>query len=148
MLYVLLIHLSAEKVLKIRAPVKPLKVSSVGLGLATALLDELFGLAENLDGAPELIADKIAPDYEAVKLRIFAAADKLNDPAAELPSAEIRADINALLVCLATTLMTLAKGSGYLSSHPAQRLVREAMFFLVWSAPDAVRLGTLERIWR
>lgn len=137
-----------DKVLALRAPVKPLKVSSVGLGLATTLLDELRGLAQNLGGAPELIADKIAPDYEAVKGRLYAAADKLNDPQAELPSGEIRADVNALLVRLATTLMTLAKGSGYLSSHPAQRLAREAMFFLVWSAPDAVRLGTLERIWR
>jgi len=144
----LLMRGPADKVLALRAPVKPLKVSSVGLGLATALLDELWVFAENLDGAPELIADKVAPDYEAVKRRLYAAADKLHDPEAELPSGEIRADVNALVIRLAATLMTLAKGSGYLSSHPAQRLAREAMFFLVWSAPDAVRIGSLERIWR
>jgi len=138
----------ADKVLALRAPVKPLKVSSVGLGLATALFDELWSFAENLGGAAELIADRIAPAYEAAKRRLYAAADQLDDPEAEVPSGEIRADVNALLVRLATTLMTLAKGSGYLSSHPAQRLAREAMFFLVWSAPDAVRLGTLERVWR
>jgi len=65
----------ADSVLALRAPVKPLKVSSVGVGLATALLDELWGFAENLGGAPELIADKIAPDYEAVRRRLYAAAE-------------------------------------------------------------------------
>jgi len=137
----------AEKVLALRAPVKPLKVSSVGLGLATALLDDVRKLAPNLTGADALLEETITAEYDSVRDRIYAAADRLNDPAAEIPSGEIRADVNALIVRLAATLMTLAKGTGYLSNHPAQRLVREAMFFLVWSAPDPVRLGTLARLW-
>lgn len=137
----------AEKVLAIRAPVKPLKVSGVGLGLATTLYDESKSLASNLGDAEQLMTEAVTPTYEAVRERLFAAADQLNDPAAEIPSGEIRSDVNALLVRLAATVMTLAKGSGFLSSHPVQRLVREAMFFMVWSAPDPVRLGTLRRVW-
>jgi len=137
----------SEKVLAIRAPVKPLKVSGVGLGLATTLYEESKSLAGNLGDTERIMTEAVTPTYESVRDRLFAAADQLNDPAAEIPSGEIRSDVNALLARLAATLMTLAKGSGFLSSHPAQRLVREAMFFMVWSAPDPVRLGTLERIW-
>jgi len=137
----------AEQVLDIRAPVKPLKVSGVGLGLATTLYEESKSLAGNLGDAERIMTEAVTPAYEAVRDRLFAAADQLNDPAAEIPSGEIRSEVNALLVRLAATLMTLAKGSGFLSSHPAQRLVREAMFFMVWSASDPVRLGTLRRIW-
>jgi len=137
----------AEKVLAIRAPVKPLKVSSVGLGLATAIHDELLELVGKLDGGADVVTAEITPAYLRVRERLSAAADQLDDPEAEVPSGEIRSDVNALLVRQAATLMIFVKGGGYLSSHPAQRLVREAMFFLVWSAPDPVRLGTLKRLW-
>jgi hypothetical protein len=60
---------------------------------------------------------------------------------------DIRVAVNDCVTRLAMTCLTLSKGSGYLSSHPVQRLVREAMFFLVWSAPTHVQLGTLRRIW-
>jgi hypothetical protein len=34
--------------------------------------------------------------------------------------------------------VALHKGSALVLDHPAQRLAREAMFFLVWSCPDPV----------
>jgi hypothetical protein len=71
----------------------------------------------------------------------------LHDPASESPAVAIRADVNAIINGLAATLMTLAKGTGFLLSRPTQRLVREAAFFLVWSAAPAVQLETLCRIW-
>ena len=55
--------------------------------------------------------------------------------------------VNDLLIRLAVTLMTLEKGSGYLANRPAERLLREAVFFLVWSAPPAVQTGTLRALW-
>jgi alkylation response protein AidB-like acyl-CoA dehydrogenase len=76
-------------------------------------------------------------------------ADRVHeDEEKTVPAADIRAAVNDLVGRLAITLMTAAKGTGYLSSHPAQRLVREALFFFVWSAPADVRLGTLTRLWR
>ena len=46
---------------------------------------------------------------------------------------------------LAMTCLTFAKGSGFIRQRDAQRLSREAMFFLVWSATDEVRAKTLAR---
>lgn len=136
-----------EKALQLRAPVKPLTVSSVGMGTAAALMD---GIRENIDRLPDgrgLFDDTIVAHYEATRKRLFDAADALDDPDAEIPSMEIRVAINDLVTRLAVTLMTLGKGSAYLTSHPIQRLVREAMFFLVWSAPPGVQVGTLQRTW-
>ncbi|HRI07507.1 MAG TPA: hypothetical protein PKW35_06805 [Nannocystaceae bacterium] len=39
-----------------------------------------------------------------------------------------------------------AKGSGFLRGHPAGRWAQQALFFLVWSVPNAVIDAELERI--
>ena len=85
--------------------------------------------------------------YAEIRRRLYDAAETLDDPTAEIPSMEIRVAVNDLLGRLALSLMTLLKGSGYLTSHPVQRLVREAMFFLVWSAPPSVQMGELDLLW-
>ena len=136
-----------ERVLAIRAPVKPLSVSAVGLGAAERLLDEVHALAGTVDQVPALLKEKIVPKFESIRARLFNAADMLSDPSKEIPAMDIRVAVNDLVVRLASTLMTLSKGSGYLQSHQTQRLAREAMFFLVWSAPPHVQAGTLEHLW-
>jgi alkylation response protein AidB-like acyl-CoA dehydrogenase len=137
----------AEQVLDRRAPVKSLTVSAVGIGVARALVEGVRARASRLDGASDLIDGPIGESYERIRRSIFEAAGTLHDPEADIPGMEIRAAVNALIVRLAATLMTLAKGSGYLSSDPTQRRVREAMFFLVWSAPPSVQLGTIRNLW-
>ncbi len=136
-----------ESVLARRAPVKGLTVSSVGIGMASALLREVHELADQLPGADTLLRETIEPRYHAARRKLFDAAGSLHDPASESPAVAIRADVNAIVNRLAATLMTLAKGTGFLLTRPAQRLLREAAFFLVWSAAPAVRMETLCRIW-
>ena len=136
-----------QRVLAIRAPVKPLSVSAVGIGAAGRLLHEIRALAKTIDQVPEMIEGRIVPRFDSIRRRLFQAADALNDPSAEIPAMDIRVDVNDLVVRLAASLLTLSKGSGYLLSHPTQRLVCEAMFFLVWSAPPHVQAGTLEHLW-
>jgi alkylation response protein AidB-like acyl-CoA dehydrogenase len=51
---------------------------------------------------------------------------------------ELRAACNDLAVRMTQACVALFKGSALRMDHPAQRLAREAMFFLVWSCPDAV----------
>jgi hypothetical protein len=34
--------------------------------------------------------------------------------------------------------LAASKGAGFVAGHPAERAVREAMFFLVWSCPQPV----------
>ena len=46
-------------------------------------------------------------------------------------------------ICVAEPMELLA-----LQSSPTQRLLREAAFFLVWSAPPAVQTETIRRFWR
>ena len=37
----------------------------------------------------------------------------------------------------AQAALTAAKGAGFVRGHPAERLARESLFFLVWSCPQA-----------
>lgn len=136
-----------EKVLQLRAPVKPLSVSAVGIGLAKAMLADIQEKSPSLTDIRELIEKDIVNQYKSIRSQLYDAVDQLNDPSAEIPAMEIRVNINALIQRLSITLMTLAKGSGYLSVNSAQRLCREAMFFLVWSAPPHVQVGTIRKFW-
>ncbi len=136
-----------ERALALQSPVKPLSVSAVGLGMASALLEAVRERSPSLPQAANLLSGAIPDRFEAVRQRLFDAADALGDPDAEVPAMDIRVAVNDLVIRLASTCLTLAKGSGYLSTHPAQRLFREAMFFLVWSAPPHVQAGTLDLLW-
>jgi hypothetical protein len=42
------------------------------------------------------------------------------------------------VVRAAQAALTATKGAGYVTGHPVERLVRESLFFLVWSCPQAV----------
>jgi alkylation response protein AidB-like acyl-CoA dehydrogenase len=50
----------------------------------------------------------------------------------------LRTHANGLVVRAAQAALTASKGAGFVTGHPAERLVRESMFFLVWSCPQSV----------
>jgi len=50
----------------------------------------------------------------------------------------LRADANGLVVRVAQAALTASKGTGFVAGHLVERLVRESLFFLVWSCPQAV----------
>lgn len=133
--------------LALRAPVKPLSVSATGMGLARALIDSIRERSAATGNPFRSAVDAATTQFEVLSARLDEAADSLSDPEAEIPSMEIRVAVNALLSRLAATNLVLAKGSGYRAGQPAERLAREAMFFLVWSAPPHVQQGTLTEIW-
>ena len=135
-----------EQALDRRAPVKGLTVSAVGVGLAAAIYD---AIAEQMDRQAPEIAEAISPlhdEYNATRDAFFAAAVQIKDAAAPAEAPEIRVRVNALLTRLAITLLNISKGGGFVSGRPAERLLREAMFFHVWSLPAAVQAGTLRRL--
>lgn len=136
-----------ENALSRRSTIKPLTVSVVGLGVARGLLDGVLSRAEAIPDCADVIARTIEPAYDEVEHLMLDATSKLSDPTEEVSGAAVRSAVNALVARLAATLLTAAKGSGYMLEHPAQRLVREALFFLVWSAPGAVQRQTLENLW-
>ncbi len=137
-----------EKALGRRSTVKSMTVSSCGMGMAGALLDLCQSLSAKTQALAEIVEGPILQRYEKVRTRFYQAADSLNDPAAEVPAMDVRVEVNDLISRLALSLMNVLKGSGYVVSHPGQRLVREAMFFLVWSTPVSVQAKTMTRLWQ
>ncbi len=50
----------------------------------------------------------------------------------------LRQRANSLVTRAAQASLTASKGAGFVVGHPAERLLRESMFFLVWSCPQPV----------
>lgn len=50
----------------------------------------------------------------------------------------LRAAATDLVIRAGQAALTASKGAGFVAGHPAERLVRESLFFLVWSCPPAV----------
>ncbi len=161
-----------KDVLGQRAPVKPLVVSTVGIGLAGTLMDDMRRTSLSVGAELRALVERAGVRYAAMRERVYSAARcaererarRAGQPAggaevragdgweaqrgaAEAEATSVRVAVNDLLVRLAASAMVLAKGSGYVRGRRAERLLREAAFFLVWSAPDAVRAGTVETIW-
>ena len=59
---------------------------------------------------------------------------------------QIRQRANSYVTRLAQSYLAAAKGTGFVSGHPAERAVREAMFFYVWSCPQSVVQGNLQEL--
>lgn len=81
------------------------------------------------------VATGLGGEVEALAARLTAAAA---DGLAPADRDRLRADANGLVVRAAQAALTAAKGAGFVRGHPAERLARESLFFLVWSCPQAV----------
>jgi alkylation response protein AidB-like acyl-CoA dehydrogenase len=81
------------------------------------------------------VAAEFAGEVEALRGRLLAAADRGIESA---DRDRLRADANGLVVRAAQAALTASKGAGFVAGHPVERLVRESLFFLVWSCPQAV----------
>ena len=136
----------APKVLALRTPVKPLVTSACGIGVAGALHDIIMSMKPGLRSHFEDVVDPLSQRYHAVREKLYSAADRVHDPAYEVPSTEIRVMVNEVVIQMGLTALTLSKGSGFIQGRPVQRHFREALFFLVWSAPASVQLESLIRL--
>jgi len=61
-----------------------------------------------------------------------------NEELACWDSKSVRQKANSLVLRATQAYLTATKGRGFVTGHPAERLLREAMFFLVWSCPQPV----------
>ena len=77
-----------------------------------------------------LVAADFTAEIAAVESRLMTAAASGIEPA---DRDRLRADSNSLVVRAAQAALTATKGAGYVTGHPVERLVRESLFFLVWS---------------
>jgi alkylation response protein AidB-like acyl-CoA dehydrogenase len=117
-----------------------LTTSSLALGLAAAAVSFLQREAQ---ARPALAAgaERLAKTLHELREQMYrlAAAGLAGDAATAL-----RARANTLVVQATQAALIASKGTGFVRPHPAQRWVRQAMFFLVWSCPWPAASATLD----
>ncbi len=109
--------------------------SAVAMGHAFGSFDELERITA---GRAEFDDLKAGWHTALADLReeILVAAQEPVPPPQSAETLRVRATTLALQ--MSQSLLTASKGAGFVHGHPAERMVREAMFFLVWSCPQAV----------
>ncbi|HEV3300915.1 MAG TPA: acyl-CoA dehydrogenase family protein [Planctomycetaceae bacterium] len=112
-----------------------LTTSALAVGLTAGILGRLKNEAQR---RAELIPilQALESEHRAARTDLYLAADCVSTAA---PSPEsVRQKANSLVLRTAQAYLAASKGAGFVVGHPAERAVREAMFFLVWSCPAPV----------
>lgn len=110
-----------------------LQTSTLAVGLSDAALEycEREATARaNLRGPTEALRG----EWSELRDDLLATAAGSSNCTAEA----VRARANSLVLRATQAALVAAKGTGYVVGHPAGRWCREALFFLVWSCPQAV----------
>lgn len=111
-----------------------LATTALALGSTRASLAALEAEAAGRPGlAP--IADRLRAELVDLAAQLDSAAAAGIAPEAR---DQLRLDANSLVVRTAQAALTASKGAGFVAGHAAERLVRESLFFLVWSCPQPV----------
>lgn len=117
-----------------------LGTSSLALGLT---LTTLNGIRDEAEKRPDLqsFLSSLQTEHDQL-LDDFRILVSGND-SGRLTNENIRQRANSLVLRSAQAWLAATKGAGFVSGHPAERAVRESMFFLVWSCPQPVLAGNL-----
>lgn len=114
---------------------------AVGLSLRTLTL-----LQREADRRPELseVVEPFNQELDALRRDLYTAARGEATPETpQLSNESIRRRANSLALRSTQALLAASKGAGFVKGHPAERGVREAMFFLVWSCPQPLMTAAL-----
>ena len=109
------------------------QTSTLALGLARAAIEFILGESQTRE-------DLVVP-AEALNSQWYTLRETLLNSVSgrEVADAEyLRQECNSLVLRATQSSLVIAKGTGFLSSHPASRWCREALFFLVWSSPQSL----------
>ncbi|MGZ0168266.1 MAG: acyl-CoA dehydrogenase family protein [Planctomycetales bacterium] len=119
--------------------------SALAVGHAANAIRLLRGEA---DRRPELseILQPFADEHAAISADLLLVAAESPDTPPHLNAEIMRQRSNSLALRASQACLAASKGAGFVASHPASRLVAEAMFFLVWSCPQPVVLGNLREL--
>ncbi len=121
-----------------------LTTSALAVGAAAGALKRL---ADEARARPEVAAtcSSLQQQYEQIRRSLLQAAEGEIDGENGPTSEEVRMSANSLVLRAAQAYLAASKGAGFVAGHPAERAVREAMFFLVWSCPQPVLAAALEQ---
>ncbi len=114
------------------------QTSALALGVAQAAIDYLETESTNRDDLRSSTS-ALRAQHDQLKTSLLAAAG--GNPVCS--NEQIRTDANQMVLRATQAAMVAAKGAGFVATHPVGRWCREAMFFLVWSCPQAVRDANL-----
>jgi hypothetical protein len=122
-----------------------LGTSALAIGLSRAAIDRLsIEASARSDLIP--ILEPLREECAALNAALAAAAQGAAADDSSLSSEAIRARANSLALRSTQALLAASKGAGFVSGHFAERAVREAMFFLVWSCPQPVVAAALREL--
>ena len=117
--------------------------SALALGLARRALRTLADEAVQRTELEEIVARFEAEWRTAVSLF---EANQDGSRSSTPSSNDVRERANSLVLRVTQACLAACKGRGFMAGHPAERLVREAMFFLVWSCPQPVLAAALQEL--
>ena len=148
------VHVSADEIL--HGPVHQVMSQGAGggagsLGTSTLAVGATAGILhrfnEEVEQRPELaeFTEPLRQECQELRSGIQQAVEgqhSAGDQAAEI----LRRKANSLVLRSAQSWLAATKGAGYVAGHPAERAVRESMFFLVWSCPQPVLTANLREL--
>lgn len=123
-----------------------LVTSALALGLSQRGLDLLHDEATQRSELKST-ANAFGDEFTRTRQTLLDSSAADASGASTAPSAiDVRQQANSLALRIAQACLAVSKGAGYMQGHPAERLVREAMFFLVWSCPQPVVAAALQEL--
>lgn len=116
--------------------------SALAIGAASGSLGQFANEVERRPELAEFVEPLMAECNRLTADLNAAALGTATATAAE----QLRQNANSLVLRAAQAWLAATKGAGYVAGHPAERAVRESMFFLVWSCPSPVLAGNLREL--
>ncbi len=113
------------------------------LGVAAGALTDARRELESRSRVCRATVSKLQKEWKHISAQVYRHGMGTAIVASDPMAVELRASCNHLAMRCALAALELAKGRGLQADHAAQRRVREAMFFFVWSSPNAVIEQTL-----
>lgn len=116
--------------------------SALALGAANSSIESIRTEAKQRLELCEIV-ESLTAEYCSIRADMY---ESLREGAASDPrlsSESIRQRANSLVLRSSQANLAASKGAGFAKGHPAERAVREAMFFLVWSCPQPVLSAAL-----
>jgi alkylation response protein AidB-like acyl-CoA dehydrogenase len=132
----------AEKVLQTgKGGAGGLETSCLAIGVARGAIEYLMEEAKQRPYLSEM-CDRLTRAHARLRTELHELIGTTSPEAAS----DLRAKANTLVLRATQSALTTAKGAGFVHPHPAQRMARQAMFFLVWSCPQLAATATLEAL--
>ena len=120
--------------------------SSLAVGLTGRSLAHLMRESEQRKDLKSVV-DPFVEEWTELRQDLYAAArGEATAGTPRLTNESIRGRANSLAMRSTQALLAASKGAGFVTGHPAERGVREAMFFLVWSCPQPLVTAALREL--